>query len=1317
MGKTYTIQIHNLIGGRAISGQKALIVLFGLLFSFQISFGSNVTEHEAFTSSFSDTIKYKLLSSEIFEAEDSMDTPGFIVRDTDNDISRIFTDAASNDQGVSIFDPNDKVKIPFTIPSEGNYVFFVRVRSNSEGENIDYTITIDDSTAINFSEIDESLSPESPDLNGSHWITLEVDDSVALTGTDHTLEIEANGFFQAIDFIEVGKVDVAGSGSYSGSLPAPANPVLDTLNSTKLSLAWDAVPGVTGYRIEEANDINGPFTELETVGRYSIYYHATGLSESESKAFRIIALRGISESTASDTVSGTTTVIPANYANMNHVATIGDDLALGTTSTDPTRISIYNNYKFNNGVTAETGTDFSLLPIGGDGGTSATAAHFWKNILNKSGSKLEYEGYEIFISISGESGKKLSELSKGNTAYTKMLSQFSNADTLSRNESLSYAKRAVYLFQGSADAATDTAAYKTSLLGFRDDLDADVGANIPLVIAQVNEGTVGIAQFNAAKNDDNIFIASPTYFVPDSVDGRQWLGQYFSKVYQSEVFIDTLNKPVWTGLSPKEISRTENTVLIEFNVPTAPLVFDTDIVTEQTAKGFEISDANGVVGIKSVKIVDGNKVVITVNDGETLGNNAKVSYALSTGKGNLKDSETKYNTSSYKDSEGDFYKLNNWAFAFDEDIPNGTPEAPTSLVAMAVSNTQIDLSWDDMGTFASEYVIESSASDSPYNFSEIGTVSSNSFSDTLLTADTEYFYRIKAQNSTEESTYSDTVSTSTFPPIPAIPTGLMATAISNTEVEIAWTKLADNVTGYTLEFSEGDDENFQTVTDMLSPNTENYIHSELTGNTTYYYRLFAKNGESTSDYSDTVNTVTDVPDGPSGLTVTANSTSELSISWNTMSGNVNNYFLESSMSKTGPFTALATIEASDTSFLHMNLSADTTVYYRVKAEIDAVQTGYASAVEGTTNPSAPTNLTATGTSISEIKVSWVSPGGSVTSFVLESADSENGTYSELATIDTANTSYVHDGLSANTTVWYQIKAINAGGASEYSAKDSATTLSPALDIPAGLVATPISSSQIDIKWNSVDGATSYILQVSNTDVAADFVNLETIDAPETTYAHTGLDPETTKFYRVKATNASGQSDYSASANTTTIADLPAIPGNFKANAISDSDIKLTWDKLTENVDGYIIESGDAEAGPFTQLIALSDTASTYTHSGLAANTQKFYRIKATNGDATSDYSAVVNATTTITGIEDELHFDVFRVFPNPSNGVFQIELNTNRLESGKMTVFNAIGKVVFEKQINSQSAESIDLSSLKKGLYIINVKTSSNHQMKKIILE
>ncbi|WP_020530079.1 fibronectin type III domain-containing protein [Flexithrix dorotheae] len=287
MGKTYTIQFHTLIGGRAKSVQKALFVLFGLLFSFQMSFGSNVTEHEALTSSFYDTTTYKLLSSEIFEAEDALGDIANITDVVNTNVGLREPDAASKKKVAYIPDPGDKIKIPFTIDADGDYVFFVRLRSGDNG-NANYTINVD-GIEKNFTLINGSISPKSPDLGGSYWSTLEIDGIVNLSGTDHYIEIQADGFFQAVDFIEVGEVDMAGP--YSGPLPAPGNLTLKELNSTKLNIGWDAVPGVTGYKIEVADNKGGTYTTLETVDRYSLYYQHSGLSEGTTKAYKITALR------------------------------------------------------------------------------------------------------------------------------------------------------------------------------------------------------------------------------------------------------------------------------------------------------------------------------------------------------------------------------------------------------------------------------------------------------------------------------------------------------------------------------------------------------------------------------------------------------------------------------------------------------------------------------------------------------------------------------------------------------------------------------------------------------------------------------------------------------------------------------------------------------------------------------------------------------------------------------------------------------------------------------------------------------------------
>jgi chitinase len=62
--------------------------------------------------------------------------------------------------------------------------------------------------------------------------------------------------------------------------------------------------------------------------------------------------------------------------------------------------------------------------------------------------------------------------------------------------------------------------------------------------------------------------------------------------------------------------------------------------------------------------------------------------------------------------------------------------------------------------------------------------------------------------------------------------------------------------------------------------------------------------------------------------------------------------------------------------------------------------------------------------------------------------------------------------------------------------------------PTGLVATPVSSTQINLTWNAVTGATGYDVERNSVIVASPTTN---------SYNDTGLSPSTTYSYRVRGT--------------------------------------------------------------------------------------------------------------------------------------------------------------------------------------------------------
>jgi hypothetical protein len=88
--------------------------------------------------------------------------------------------------------------------------------------------------------------------------------------------------------------------------------------------------------------------------------------------------------------------------------------------------------------------------------------------------------------------------------------------------------------------------------------------------------------------------------------------------------------------------------------------------------------------------------------------------------------------------------------------------APSNLSASAISKSRIDLSWRDNSSTETGFSIErKKASDAFYTvISEAGS-NVTSYADTGLSAGTKYYYRIKAYNSSGESSYSNEASAAT----------------------------------------------------------------------------------------------------------------------------------------------------------------------------------------------------------------------------------------------------------------------------------------------------------------------------------------------------------------------------------------------------------------------------------------------------------------------------------------------------------------------------------------------------------------------------
>ena len=90
--------------------------------------------------------------------------------------------------------------------------------------------------------------------------------------------------------------------------------------------------------------------------------------------------------------------------------------------------------------------------------------------------------------------------------------------------------------------------------------------------------------------------------------------------------------------------------------------------------------------------------------------------------------------------------------------------------------------------------------------------------------------------------------------------------------------------------------------------------------------------------------------------------------------------------------------------------------------------------------------------------------------------------------------------------------------------------------PSGLTATAASSSQINLSWtNNSNNETGFKIDQATSSDFTQGLTTVTVGANTTTYNATGLAAGTTYYYRVRATNANGDSANTSTASATTTA--------------------------------------------------------------------------------------------------------------------------------------------------------------------------------------
>ena len=461
-----------------------------------------------------------------------------------------------------------------------------------------------------------------------------------------------------------------------------------------------------------------------------------------------------------------------------------------------------------------------------------------------------------------------------------------------------------------------------------------------------------------------------------------------------------------------------------------------------------------------------------------------------------------------------------------------------------------------------------------------------------------------------------------FNPAALEPTSVAAMVNGSTSVTIAWTAPPNAVvTSYSIQRWSVADQAWEPLVQNLSGTATSYTDTTSQPDTAYEYQVAAQVSGRMSDWSLSSNDVVTQVAAPSGLSATPMSTTEIDLFWANNDPNATGIEVLRSTDGT-TFTALPALAASATSFADTGLNPSTHYWYEVIVSGPGGSSAPVTADASTPSIYAPSGLSASAASASEVDLSWTNNSTTATGIEVDrSTDGIN--FSPIATgLPPTTTSYSDTGVLENTSYWYQVQATGPGSVSLVSPPTEAWTL-PAVD---SLQAVAISASEIDLSWNSnAPDATGFQVQWSP-DSGATWNALPPLSAGTTSYQDTGLSEASARQYQVCALMPGGvSSQFSVIASATT---LPAPASGFAAVANGQNEIDLSWTANDPSTSSYDVQRWMGGSG--YQTIATLDPGTTsYADTGLDDGTPYSYQLVAEDAGGQAAPSAVATATTDV----------------------------------------------------------------------------------------
>lgn len=344
------------------------------------------------------------------------------------------------------------------------------------------------------------------------------------------------------------------------------------------------------------------------------------------------------------------------------------------------------------------------------------------------------------------------------------------------------------------------------------------------------------------------------------------------------------------------------------------------------------------------------------------------------------------------------------------------PLAPTGLMFISSSLTSAVLNWIDNSNNETLFRIRRAPA-AVNTWTDLGTVGANvtTFADNAVPSGDAYRYQVFAEN-LNGSVGSNIA---TLPAMPAAPTGLAATGLSQTAVRLDWTDNATSEDGYKVERAPVGGA-FAPLATAAGVNVASYTDASLPASGEYQYRVYAYNIRANSAFS---GVVSGLPAKPASIASTVVNNSRIDLSWTDSSAIETGYKVDRSLNGGATYLPLATPPANSQAYSDTAASCGVNTY-RVYA-VNLVGSSAYATTSATTAPCKPVVNAVPGAT--SVYLSWAAASGAE-GYSVEKWDTATAAFQVIKTLTLAvPTAFQVSGLARSSAYRFRVVALSALG--------------------------------------------------------------------------------------------------------------------------------------------------------------------------------------------------------------------------------------------------------------------------------------------------